>query len=97
MFDALTLADLVYPVCTPTHGNDTLDPTWLPKDKRYIIIPDSKPNEVKSAENLTNKMKVAKMNYELALLPYDDGIKDPNGFFEKGRRMDLEKALAKWF
>ena len=97
MFDALTMADLVIPAITPTHGNDTLDVTWLPRDKKYVIIPDAKPNEVKSAESIATRMKVVGIRYKLARLPYEDGIKDPNGWLEKGRRQDLERALAKWF
>jgi len=89
LLDALTLSDLRLPVMTSTSGMSSVNPEWLNDYRKPIyIIPDA--GEEEEASRLANSLgwrgKVLK-------LQYPPGKKDPNGFFEIGRREELLKQI----
>jgi hypothetical protein len=89
IFDALTLADLRFPVMTSTSGKDTFNPEWLnPWRKRIFIIPDL--GEESTAYGLASQLdfrgKVINLEYPLH-------VKDCNGFYETGRGDLLRRQL----
>lgn len=89
ILDALTLADLRLPVVTSTAGNLTFNSAWLDEYRgRIYIIPDK--GEHNAAMSLANKLG---WRGKIINLDYPVGIKDPNGYFENGKRELLEKSI----
>jgi hypothetical protein len=92
MLDALTLADLQLPAMTSTAGQGKFNPEWLDKIRRPIyIVPDL--GEEKSAIDLAKNLG---WRGNVVYLDYPKGVKDPNGFFEQGKRDPLYKQLIQY-
>lgn len=92
MLDALTLADLRFPVMTSTSGKDTFNPEWLDKYRKQIyIIPDA--GEEDTAYGLASQLD---FRGKVLNLEFPDGVKDCNGFYEQKKgealRCQLENA-----
>lgn len=90
MLDALTIASLRLPVITTTGGKDSFIPEWLDDYRKPIyIIPDlgEETTAIKLAGKLGWRSSVVRLNYP-------DGIKDPAGFAEAGKRHELEAQLT---
>ncbi len=91
IFDALTLAELRLPVMTSIAGQN-FDPGWLADYRKPIlIIPDE--GEEESAIELQKNLG---WRGKAIHLDYPHGKKDPNGFFEVGRKDDLYKQLLQY-
>ncbi len=81
IFDALTLADLRFPVITSTSGKDTFNPEWLDSyRKRIYIVPDK--GEEASAYSLAAHLG---WRGKVLQLEFPQGKKDCNGFYEIGK------------
>lgn len=90
VLDALTLAELRMPVMTSTAGLN-FNPEWLDEYRKPIlIIPDDQEEERKSAIEL---QKALGWRGKMIRLDYPINAKDPNGFFEVGRKEDLRTQL----
>lgn len=79
IFDALYLATLGFPVCSPSNGQ-TADGTLFDDiRKRLIIIPDDKDEEVETAHRL-----IASLGWrgEYLKLPYTNELTDPADFIK---------------
>jgi DNA primase len=91
MFDALALADLRFPVVTPTMGCLSFEPKWLDEYRtRIIIIPDK-------GEHQAAKRLAAGFGWRARILylDYPDGCKDPADFLKFGKRDDLISQLTR--
>jgi hypothetical protein len=78
ILDALTLADLRFPVMTSTAGKDTFNPEWLDSyRKKIVIIPDK--GEEDTAYGLASQLD---FRGRVLNLDFPDGVKDCNGFYE---------------
>lgn len=96
MFDALTMAELMIPAITATAGNQGFNPMWF-KDyqkKKIFVIPDQPDHEIAPARKLVEALMSLGIDARLLILKYPDGIKDPNGFFERGMKPALVNQLA---
>jgi len=89
ILDALTLADMRFPVMTSTAGKDTFNPEWLDNyRKKIFIIPDK--GEEDTAYALASQLD---FRGKVLNLEYPDGIKDCNGFYEKKKGEALRRQL----
>lgn len=89
LFDALTLSAMNLPVVTSSDGQ-VFRSEWLDTiRKRIVFVPDR-------GEEQGSRELAAKTGWrgKVGLLKYPDGIKDANGFVEKGHRKSLEVQLA---
>jgi len=89
VFDALTLADMRFPVVTSTAGANTFNPEWLDNlRKKIYIIPDlgEEAQAYDLAAHLDFRGRV--LNHEYPL-----DVKDCNGFYETGRGDLLRRQL----
>ncbi len=89
LFDALTLAAMNLPVVASSDGQ-VFHIEWLDSiRKRIVFIPDK-------GEEQGSRELAAKTGWrgKVGLLNYPHGIKDCNGFVEKGMRKSLEIQLA---
>lgn len=92
MLDALTLADLRLPVMTSTAGQGRFNPEWLNDYRKPIVIVPDEGEELSAIElqkHLGWRGRAVRLHYPV-------GKKDPNGFFEAGRRDDLYKQLLQY-
>lgn len=93
MFDALTLADMNVPVVTATSGKAEFQAGWLNNYRVPVrIFPDL--GEEKDAMKLARDLG---WRGGVIALPYPEGIKDPNGYLEKGRKKELLLRLVNTF
>lgn len=89
ILDALTLADMHLPVVTSTAGKDTFNPEWLDTHRKQVfIIPDK--GEESTAYGLASCLD---FRGRVINLEFPDGVKDCNGFYEKGKGDLLERQL----
>lgn len=90
IFDSMVLSMMGYPCITPTLGMINLHPDWLDDVRKMIyVIPDK--GEERPALNLAGGLG---WRGKVVYLDYPEGIKDPAGFMEKGRRNELEAQLV---
>jgi len=90
LFDALAISDMRFAVATANNGKDSFDPKWLePFRKPIIFIPDK-------GEEATAMEHAGKLGWRAKVLhlEYPEGIKDPAGFLETGRRTQLFNQIA---
>lgn len=89
IMDALTLAQLRFPVITSTAGNNTFRAEWLDEFRHTIyIIPDK--GEERQATDLADQLG---WRGRMLKLEYPQGIKDANGFLEYGKQDELSNQL----
>ena len=91
MLDAVALFQLGYSVATTTAGQLTFDPTWLEEYRNKIIVLPDKGEEraaMQLCAHLGWRGKVRRLNYP-------DGIKDPSGFLEANRGVELTTQMEK--
>ena len=89
VFDALTLCELRLPVATVVPAR-TLRPDLLENFRKTIwIVPDRGEEEL-------GQQWIASLGWRgrLRALNYPPGTKDPNGFFEVGKKEFLRRGLA---
>jgi len=91
IFDALTLAELGFPVMTSSSGKNTFNAEWLESyRKRIVILPDQ--GEEEQAHQLCSAIDFTRG--KVVELEFPKGKKDVNGFFEAGRRSELLYQLT---
>lgn len=89
MVDALTLAVLGKAVVTSTTGQKSFVSEWLDEYRKpIIVIPDK--GEEDAGHKLANSLG---WRGKLQLLPYPEGVKDPNGYFTTGRKEELSNEI----
>jgi hypothetical protein len=89
IFDALTLADLRFPVVTSSAGKDTFNPEWLDKHRKKIyIIPDK--GEEDTAYGLASQLD---FRGKVINLDYPEHVKDCNGFYEQKKGELLRRQI----
>jgi hypothetical protein len=90
MFDALSLDELGFAVCTTTAGMNSLRPEWFEKfgSKSYVLIPDK--GEEETAQAYTKRLPRS----TVLRLPYEArGLKDPADYLGNGHGEELAKIL----
>lgn len=89
LFDALSLSEARYAVCTTTGGKDGFNPEWLDFwRKKIVVIPDL--GEEETAMKLVGKLDWRGFVYKF---PYEGDEKDMNDCLVK-RPNDLVKILS---
>lgn len=90
MFDALSLDELGFAVCTTTAGMNSLRPEWFAGlGKRVYLIPDK--GEEVVAESYSKRIPRS----EVVRLPYEArGLKDPADYLAGGHGEELAKILT---
>jgi hypothetical protein len=89
VLDALAVSSLRFPVATSTGGLN-FDPAWLDDCRSTIcIIPDK--GEFAAARKLAAPLG---WRAKVVDLDYPEGVKDPAGYLETGRRSELARLLG---
>jgi hypothetical protein len=89
LFDAITLAQLHYPVVTPTTGKASFRADWLDWfEGKVTVVPDS--GEEKEAYLLASRLG---WRGHVLLLDYPEGVKDPNDFVKTSQTTLLQEQL----
>lgn len=89
MLDAIALCQMGYPAVTTTGGQHNFNPEWLDFFRgRIVVLPDK--DEYKSAMRLSSGLGWRGFVKNLS---YPEGIKDPAGFLEANRSVELIKQL----
>jgi hypothetical protein len=90
--DNLALDSLGYPVCTSTSGKGQFKAEWLADIRPFVyIIPDK--GEESTALTLANKIGG---RARIVTLNYPDNCKDPADYLKNGKRVELQKELARY-